>query len=176
MSDDGWGGGGLVGGVLVFAAIFVLVGLDLLSDYQGGIAPLHLAIELTVMALSAAGVLYLALRLRDARRTVVTLTRDVAQAEREAERWRVEAGELLDGLSAAIARQFERWDLTEAERMVAVGLLQGLSHKEIAGKRATSERTVRQQARSVYQKAGLGGRSELAAFFLTGIQARDQAS
>lgn len=33
-------------------------------------------------------------------------------------------------------------------------------------RRGTSERTVREQARSAYQKAGLRGRSELAAFFL----------
>ena len=32
--------------------------------------------------------------------------------------------------------------------------------------RETRERTVREQARAVYRKAGLGGRSELSAFFL----------
>ena len=32
--------------------------------------------------------------------------------------------------------------------------------------RATSERTVREQARSVYRKAGVSGRSGLSAYFL----------
>ncbi|MEY3046615.1 MAG: hypothetical protein RL242_3457, partial [Pseudomonadota bacterium] len=45
-------------------------------------------------------------------------------------------------------------------------LLKGLSFKEIAELRQTSERTVRQQAGEVYRKSGLGGRNELAAFFL----------
>jgi len=45
-------------------------------------------------------------------------------------------------------------------------LLKGLSHKEIAAMRQTSERTIREQARAVYRKSGLAGRSSLAAFFL----------
>lgn len=66
----------------------------------------------------------------------------------------------------AIDRQFERWGLFAAEREVALLLLKGLSHKEVASARETSERTVRQQALAVYRKAGLSGRAELAAFFL----------
>lgn len=45
-------------------------------------------------------------------------------------------------------------------------LLKGLGQKEIANIRATSERTVREQARSVYRKLGLAGRISLPAFFL----------
>ncbi|HET7294732.1 MAG TPA: helix-turn-helix transcriptional regulator [Vicinamibacteria bacterium] len=63
-------------------------------------------------------------------------------------------------------RQFERWGLTEAECEVAVLLLKGLSHKEIAQQRGTGDGTVRQQALSVYQKSGADGRAGLAAFFL----------
>jgi DNA-binding NarL/FixJ family response regulator len=44
--------------------------------------------------------------------------------------------------------------------------LKGLRHKAIAELRQTSERTVRQQALAVYRKSGLGGRTDLAAFFL----------
>jgi DNA-binding NarL/FixJ family response regulator len=98
------------------------------------------------------------------------LTGDVATARQEAERWRAEAADLLGGLWAAIDRQFDRWQLTEAEREVALLLLKGLSHKQVAARRDTSERTVRQQAQSVYQKSGLDGRSALAAFFLEGVR------
>jgi len=172
VSDDALGPRPLGIGLLAFAAIFVLVGLDLLGDYSGGISTPHLVVELAIMALSAAGVVYLVLRLRDARSTVVTLAAHVESARIEAERWRGEAEDLLGGLSTAITRQFDRWTLTDAERYVALGLLRGRSHKAIARERHTSERTVRQQARSVYQKAGLAGRSELAAFFLDGLPTR----
>lgn len=40
----------------------------------------------------------------------------------------------------------------------------------IAGAMATSERTVRQHAVQVYEKSGLGGRAELAAFFLEDLK------
>jgi len=66
----------------------------------------------------------------------------------------------------AIDDQLERWHLSAAEKEVALLLLKGLEHKEIAQLREVAETTVRQQARSLYRKAGLAGRHELAAFFL----------
>jgi DNA-binding NarL/FixJ family response regulator len=54
---------------------------------------------------------------------------------------------------------------------VALLLLKGLSLKEIATVRATSERTVRAQARSLYSKAGLTGRAALSSFFLEDLLA-----
>lgn len=74
--------------------------------------------------------------------------------------------EILGGLGEEIDKQFERWGLTAAEREVALLVLKGLRHKEIASARNTTERTVRQQALAVYRKAGLDGRTDLAAFFL----------
>ena len=73
---------------------------------------------------------------------------------------------MLQGLGAALDRQFERWALSEAEKEVALLLLKGLSHKEIAELRSVTEATARQQARAMYKKAGLSGRAHLAAFFL----------
>ena len=87
----------------------------------------------------------------------------------DAARWRTEARDLLSGLGSAIDRQFERWELTPAEREVAMLLLKGLSHRDIAEMRGVSERTVRQQSHSVYGKAELEGRADLAAFFLEGL-------
>ncbi len=62
---------------------------------------------------------------------------------RSSERWRTDARQALAGLGAAIERQFERWQLTDAERSVALLLLKGLSLEEIAAARGTSERTAR---------------------------------
>ncbi|MBI2962650.1 MAG: helix-turn-helix transcriptional regulator, partial [Deltaproteobacteria bacterium] len=93
----------------------------------------------------------------------------------EAERWRVEAADLISGLSAAIDRQLERWQLSVAEKEIALLLLKGLSHKEIAEVRQVGEATVRQQAGAVYRKAGLSGRRDLAAFFLEDLLGPRQA-
>jgi DNA-binding NarL/FixJ family response regulator len=48
-------------------------------------------------------------------------------------------------------------------------MLKGLRHKRIADVRGTSERTVRQQAITIYKKAGLQGRGDLAAYFLDAL-------
>jgi DNA-binding NarL/FixJ family response regulator len=94
------------------------------------------------------------------------LSVDLATARREAERFRAEARDALRGLGEAIDRQFVRWELTPAEREIGLLLLKGLSHKEVAAVRSTSETTIRQQALSIYRKSGLRNRSELSAFFL----------
>lgn len=54
---------------------------------------------------------------------------------------------------------------------MALLLLKGLSHKELAVVRGVSERTVREQARSIYSKGGLTGRTALSAFFLEDLLA-----
>ncbi|MDR0786796.1 MAG: LuxR C-terminal-related transcriptional regulator [Gemmatimonadota bacterium] len=48
-------------------------------------------------------------------------------------------------------------------------MLKGHSHKEIAMMTDRSERTVRHHAGVVYEKAGMAGRAELAAFFLQDV-------
>ncbi len=62
-------------------------------------------------------------------------------------------------------KQFDAWRLTASEQDVVLGLLKGLSFREIAELRETREKTVRQQASSVYRKAGVASRNELAAWF-----------
>ncbi len=156
--------------VAAIGGAFLLVAAVLCVDYlraaKARDVRLHAAAELTLMAVAvAAGVVswsrFLALRRRERR-----LLSDLVQARAEAERWKLDASELLRGLGAAIDAQFDRWGLSAAEREVALLLLKGLAHKEIAELRDTSEKTVRQQALSAYRKAGLSGRAELSAFFL----------
>jgi DNA-binding CsgD family transcriptional regulator len=87
----------------------------------------------------------------------------------ERDEWRENARKALEGLGEAIQRQFDAWKLTPSEREVALLLLKGYSHKHVATATGRSERTARQHATTVYQKAGLGSRAELAAYFLEGI-------
>ncbi len=88
------------------------------------------------------------------------------QQRGERDAWRERAETLLRGLGEAIDAQLREWQLTPPERDTALLLLKGYGHKEIASLAGRSERTVRQHAVAVYRKSGLGGRAELAAFFL----------
>ena len=123
-------------------------------------------IEPTIIVLTVTGVLYLLGRTNRQHEEQLALLRDLDVARSDGAQWRTEIRELLKGLSTAINAQFDRWQLTIAEREIALLLLKGLSHKEIADTRHTSERTIRQQAQSIYGKANLTGRTALSAFFL----------
>lgn len=151
---------------VLFALIAILVAADLAADALGSSAGAHLWLEVPVMLMAGAGVALLWRRLSSAEKTVQALDRRLDAAHADATRWRQEAHEALRGLGQAIDQQFERWGLTTAEREVGLLLMKGLSHREVAELRGTGEQTVRQQAQTVYRKAGLRGRADLAAFFL----------
>jgi DNA-binding CsgD family transcriptional regulator len=156
----------LAGVAAAFLGVAATVALDVSLDARDGASAGHMIAELTTMVFALSGVGVIAAQLVAARRRTRALQVDLGRAKADAERYRADADELLRGLGAAIDRQFERWELSPAEREVGLLLLKGLSHKEVASMRDTSERTVRQQALAVYRKAGLSGRAELAAFFL----------
>jgi DNA-binding CsgD family transcriptional regulator len=154
------------GPAALFALTAAVIAGDIVADMLVGVVHTHLALEAAAMALSLAGVGVMWRELRSVQARARDLERDLDGTRADLARWRSEAQEVLRGLGAAMDAQFHRWGLTPAEREVALLLLKGLSLKDIAGMRSTSERTVRQQALAVYRKAGLAGRAELSAFFL----------
>ncbi len=156
----------------VLAGITLFIGLELREEPQMSALDLALQLVETVpLVLTSVGIVLLFLATRRQREEQLTLLRDLEVARAQGQRWRSEARAILNGLGEAIQAQFSRWNLTEAESEVALLLLKGLSLKEIAAVRATTERTVRAQARSLYGKAGLTGRASLSAFFLEDLLA-----
>ena len=154
----------------MFAGIAVLVVLDILADMSEGTTTAHLAIEAGIALIALIGIAALVWRVvsvaRRARAQAAELNHDLEQSREDAITWRNEAQDLLTGLATKIDTQFEKWRLTPAEKDVALFLLKGFSHKDVARLRDVSEATARQQARAIYKKAGINGRHDLAAFFL----------
>lgn len=155
--------------VFFFTSLVIVGAIDLILDRPSTWMSMHVLVEVAFVLLSAAFAVVL---LRGWKRTTEQL-RDTQQAlsarSRERDEWQRSAQQALEGLGRAIDQQFRAWELTAAEREVALLLLQGFGHKEIAVRTNRSERTVRQHAVVVYQKSGLAGRAELAAFFLQGL-------
>ncbi len=154
--------------LLVLAAAMVI---DLVFEDQGSLLSLHAVTEGVIAVMSLVGFVYLFRRTRRDRKTLVEVTGRLHSKSEEARQWKKQAQVFLDGLSLEIQVQFERWSLTRAERDVALLLLKGFSHKEIAALSSRSERTVRQHSSMIYQKSGLSGRADLAAFFLEDLLA-----
>lgn len=94
------------------------------------------------------------------------LEKVLKNSDKDLKAWQDKASDLLRGLGEKINEQLGEWRLSRAEKEVALFLIKGLSTREIAHYRETSEKTVRQQASQVYAKANLDNRAELAAFFL----------
>ncbi len=154
--------------IFLFLLLAVGIGalIDIRNDYGQGSSSRHILIEAAIAFLSLAGALRLWLNYLAAKKEVLDLTQDLKISTAEVTRWKEESKKHVEGLSAVIDAQLVRWGLTSSEKEVALLLLKGLSHKEIASIRNTSEGSARQQALSVYQKSKLSGRSELSAFFL----------
>jgi DNA-binding CsgD family transcriptional regulator len=149
--------------LLVFVAAG---GVNLVLDSPERWLSLHVMLDLLtyVIALAMAVVVWMAWW--KAEHEVARVRESLEERRAERDEWRASARRALQGLAEAIDRQFETWGLTPTEREVALHLLKGKSHKAIARETDRSERTVRQHSVMVYQKAGLSGRAELAAYFL----------
>jgi DNA-binding NarL/FixJ family response regulator len=168
--------------LVVFVLMAALAGMDLVADLGEGTSAGHVLAEAAILVLGLAGAGFVARMLlslsraaRDEAARAQTLAGQLAEKTSEAERYRSEARDLMLGLSRAVDAQFDRWQLSPAEKEVGLLLLKGLSHREVAQVRQVSEATARQQARALYRKAQLSGRHELAAFFLEDLMLPPQS-
>lgn len=154
----------VIAGVLTLIAL--LTGIDLAIDLREGVTPWHALAEATVAVAACFGAFRLLRGAWRLRKRLEAQGKDFSAFRLQADAWRADSKKYLEGLSQSINRQLDQWQLSSAEKDVAFLLLKGLSLKEIAAARGTSEKTARVQSSAVYAKSGLGGRSELAAFFL----------
>lgn len=151
---------------IVLAATSVGGAVDLYLDAPETPWSGHALYELVLMVATMAMAFVLWRGWWRSRRTLAEATRTLASQAVEREAWRASAEAALAGFARAVDERFESWGLTPTEREIALRLLKGHSHKQIAYETGRSERTVRQHAVAVYQKSGLAGRAELAAYFL----------
>lgn len=154
----------LLAGVLLAIVVTGIVDL-VLDNPEAWISP-HVAFEVLLIIVSLGLAIYLWRGWMRASRTLAETRAALAKRKVERDAWHQRARGFLDGLGEEIDRQFQTWGLTPSESQVALLLIKGLSHKEIAAATGRSERTARQHAVAAYRKAQVSGRAELAGFFL----------
>ena len=154
---------------LFFMSAFVFLGADVYDDISHGSSWTHILEESIVLILNFAGVSLLWGKYLFKRGENLKIPHELDAARDDLKRYKAETKALTQGLSGKIDEQLGLWGLSQAEKEVSLLLLKGLSSKEIASLRGTSEGTVRQQGTSIYQKSQLSGRVELSAFFLEDI-------
>lgn len=127
------------------------------------------ALALLLLVATSVAAALLAVGAREQRQERQALLKDLEKAKADGAQWRARAEDQLAQFREVIGEQFDEWDVTDAERDVGHLILRGLSHKEIARMRSTSEATVRQQAQALYRKANLPNKGAFAAYFLDDV-------
>ena len=117
---------------------------DVTIEFRHGVSLALQSFEAIIFLLALAGFAFHWWQMTAARNRSHQLDRELAEARAEvtrwaadARRWNQEAQDVLQGLGAAIDRQFERWGLTDAEREVA------RSHADVERPLAGTEPDVR---------------------------------
>ena len=154
----------LIAGVL--GVIMILNSLDVVTDIGLGVPRWHIVEESMIVLASGIGFIYLLWEMRRRSREMKALTHSLNSADQQLQDITEEMRRARSNFSESIQQQFQAWGLTLSEQQVAMLLLKGLSFREIAVVRDTREKTVRQQASSIYAKSGLDGRHAFSAWFL----------
>ena len=135
---------------------------------QRVVAPLpdlaHLVQEAVIMLFAAGVFIWIAAKLRKSKQDMSALKRELESIKTTQQSAEVLA--IKQQLSEVISSQFALWNLTKSEKEVGLLLLKGFSLNEIAYLRKTAEKTVRQQASSIYKKANVAGRHAFSAWFI----------
>lgn len=92
----------------------------------------------------------------------VALSQARARSAKAEEALRRARGAFLDMLE----ERFSEWELTPAERDVALFAIKGFSTQDIAELRGVSEGTIKAQTNAIYRKAGVTGRPQLLSVFI----------
>lgn len=153
--------------VFVVFALFVLGSsiVEIYSEFGDGETLASMDDDLFRFALSTIVIVMFWVEYLDQQRALGDLRGQLNKARGRLARLDTQAPKLASQYRAVMQKQFDAWQLTASEQDVVIGLLKGLSFREIAELRETREKTVRQQASSVYRKAGVASRNELAAWF-----------
>jgi DNA-binding CsgD family transcriptional regulator len=157
--------------LLLLAFMSIANVLDIVMDLSHNLPLSHVSKEVVMFLLSLIGFLWLINGYRIQQREVSGLRLALDAAKQQAikhppKQYVIDARKRLGDV---ISQQFDEWLLTPSEKEVGLMLLKGLSLKEIAALRETLEKTVRQQASSIYKKASINGRHAFSAWFIEDI-------
>lgn len=155
--------------ILIIVVLFVgIIGLslDILDDLGHGAGLKHIVGESVVVFFCSVALIVLARKYFQSKSENLSMRENLETVKADLDHYKQETQHLSKGLHEKIENQMNQWGFTTAEKEVCWLLLKGLAIKEISDVRSTSEKTIKQQLNSIYQKSNLSGRAELSAFFL----------
>jgi len=143
----------LVSSVVFGADILLeLPGSIFAGEVHGVVQTLHVIVEFLALLLLIWG--------------FVLARRHIRQLRQERDSNGLQLQSLRGEFDLILQDQFARWQLTEAERDIALLTLRGLKIADIAAARNTRQGTVKAHMSAVFRKAGVGTRGELNGLFM----------
>lgn len=153
------------------ALVFLLVSLDITLDIVEGLpmkAMIYdLLLEGSILVLVILSTNSIWRKLKVEKESKSKLENRLNETVLKASIWEKKSKDFVSEFHSHLLSKFFDWSLSKSEKEVAVLLLKGLTSKEIASIRFTSERTIRNQCRSIYEKAGFKSKNELKGYFLS---------
>lgn len=145
----------VLAGLILLQALCALFFIgDVIEDFRvdGHLDDPHLLLESVAAVALIGGVIFLMIELRGllSRMSDMQTGLEIAHGH----------------LAEVIAGFFDDWNLTNAERDVAVMILKGLDNDAIAQVRNTAPGTVRAQATRIYAKSATDGRAQFISLFV----------
>ena len=150
----------------IFTVIFSLLVFDVYEDLNAGASLAHVAVETGILILTICGIVLQWSIFFSQKKDIETLNFDLDRARVDLTKYKGDSRKFVEGLANEIDRQLSEWKLTNAEKEITLLILKGLTNKEVGEVRGTSERTIRQQVTSIFQKSNLRSRLELSTYFL----------
>ncbi len=154
--------------LILIAMLFLVIAInttDFLKDILHGDDWLHVTLEMITVFLSLWGIVMIVQQINNRSLQISQLNKEVQKSQKDLALSRTKLKEIGREYSIYLHKQFDDWGLTPSEKDVALILLKGLSFKEMAEVRDTKEKTIRQQASTIYKKSNVSGRHEFAAWF-----------
>ena len=151
----------LAGIILLQAICAPFFVADVVADIAAAIqiTDIHLGLEALAAVSLIAGILFLMNELRGLLIRMGNMDTGLRAAQ----------GQMAD----VVQDFFDGWNLTEAERDVAIMILKGLDNETIAQVRNTAPGTVRAQATRIYAKSGSDGRAQFISLFMEELMSDD---
>ena len=152
---------------IFLAVIFLLVSIDIGMDIASGLPfkgmVLDFVLEGSILLTIGLMAMYIWRKFMFERENRLKTTQSLKQKETEVNYWSNKSRDYVKQFQEDILGRFDEWQLSKSEKEIGFYLLQGKTSKEIATIRSTSERTVRNQCKTIYDKTGVSGKSELVA-------------
>lgn len=158
--------------------LFILI--DLVADYDRSLTIWELLsdtfLELGILGLTLYMSRYIWSRFVVESESRIQAQAGLEQALSEVRRFEDKERENKIRFNSMCEELFSEWMMTKSEREVAHLLMGPKGLKEIAAHRFTSEGTIKNQARAIYQKAKVKNRTEFLSLFIMRIGQGAQAS